>query len=246
MTNGMSYRARDGQNINGGFLVGVDPDGFSAGGPIPWPACRFQEQWEHGGLPAGRRRVPRPGPAGGGLSGRGVPPLRPGAIRAHLSARRDLDRPATTACPSMSPTRCGGLCLCWTGKLHGFAHPDGGAHRSGDPFFLPGDASCGTRPISPPCGASVPLRRGRRLRRRHHERCCGWHPSGGSGGWSGLRGGFGEKSLEIRRKCGKNLALKRKIVYSISGLRTPRWSAPCVLPVLAVGLAWEKPGGGNN
>ena len=44
VTNGMSLRARDGKNINGGFLVGVNPDDF--GGDDPLAGVRFQEQWE--------------------------------------------------------------------------------------------------------------------------------------------------------------------------------------------------------
>lgn len=45
VTNGMSLRARDGQNINGGLLVGVSPEDF--GGDDPLAGVRFQEQWEH-------------------------------------------------------------------------------------------------------------------------------------------------------------------------------------------------------
>jgi len=44
VTNGMSLRARDGANINGGFLVGVSPDDF--GGDDPLAGVRFQEEWE--------------------------------------------------------------------------------------------------------------------------------------------------------------------------------------------------------
>ena len=44
VTNGMSLRARDGKNINGGFLVGVGPGDF--GGDDPLAGVRFQEQWE--------------------------------------------------------------------------------------------------------------------------------------------------------------------------------------------------------
>ena len=52
VTNGMSYRARDGHNINGGFLVGVNPEDF--GGDDPLAGVRFQTHWEqlafqHGG-----------------------------------------------------------------------------------------------------------------------------------------------------------------------------------------------------
>ena len=44
VTNGMSLRSRDGKNINGGFLVGVNPGDF--GGEDPLAGVRFQEQWE--------------------------------------------------------------------------------------------------------------------------------------------------------------------------------------------------------
>lgn len=56
VTNGMSHRARDGENINGGFLVGVGPADFP--GDDPLAGVRFQEEWERaawnlgsGGLP---------------------------------------------------------------------------------------------------------------------------------------------------------------------------------------------------
>ena len=44
VTNGMSCRARDGQNINGGFLVGVNPTDY--GGSDPLAGVRFQRSWE--------------------------------------------------------------------------------------------------------------------------------------------------------------------------------------------------------
>ncbi|BFK86646.1 oxidoreductase [Pseudoflavonifractor gallinarum] len=44
VTNGMSHRARDGENINGGFLVGVGPEDFP--GDDPLAGVRFQETWE--------------------------------------------------------------------------------------------------------------------------------------------------------------------------------------------------------
>ena len=44
VTNGMSHRARDGKNINGGFLVGVEPADF--GSPHPLSGVAFQRQWE--------------------------------------------------------------------------------------------------------------------------------------------------------------------------------------------------------
>jgi len=50
VTNGMSLRARDGKNINGGFLVGVGPDDFP--GDV-LAGVRFQEQWERAAFLAG-------------------------------------------------------------------------------------------------------------------------------------------------------------------------------------------------
>ena len=56
VTNGMSFRARDGGNINGGLLVGVGPGDFEGSDPLA--GVRFQEFWERtawdlgtGGLP---------------------------------------------------------------------------------------------------------------------------------------------------------------------------------------------------
>ena len=44
VTNGMSLRARDGGNINGGLLVGVGPEDFPNGDVLS--GVRFQEKWE--------------------------------------------------------------------------------------------------------------------------------------------------------------------------------------------------------
>lgn len=44
VTNGMSLRARDGENINGGFLVGVGPEDFGTGHPLG--GVEFQRLWE--------------------------------------------------------------------------------------------------------------------------------------------------------------------------------------------------------
>lgn len=51
VTNGMSLRSRDGANINGGFLVGVNPEDF--GGDDPLAGVRFQEQWERAAFEKG-------------------------------------------------------------------------------------------------------------------------------------------------------------------------------------------------
>ncbi len=44
VTNGMSLRARDGTNINGGLLVGVNPADFEGADPLAGFA--FQQRWE--------------------------------------------------------------------------------------------------------------------------------------------------------------------------------------------------------
>lgn len=48
VTNGMSLRARDGENINGGFLVGVSPADFGCtdSGCDPLLGIAFQREWE--------------------------------------------------------------------------------------------------------------------------------------------------------------------------------------------------------
>ena len=62
VTNGMSLRARDGENINGGLLVGVGPADFP--GEDALAGVRFQEEWERaafrlggGGFRAPAQRV---------------------------------------------------------------------------------------------------------------------------------------------------------------------------------------------
>ena len=84
VTNGMSCRARDGENINGGFLVGVEPADYP--GTDPLSGVRFQEHWEAlayalggGGFRAPAQLVgdflaARPSAAGGAVA----PTYRPG------------------------------------------------------------------------------------------------------------------------------------------------------------------------
>ena len=45
VTNGMSLRSRNGENINGGLLVNVGPSDF--GGSHPLAGMRFQQEWEN-------------------------------------------------------------------------------------------------------------------------------------------------------------------------------------------------------
>ena len=83
VTNGMSLRARDGENCNGGFLVGVSPADFGAG---VLDGVAFQETWERAAYAAGGRSFHAPaqsaadflaGRRSGSLSGV-FPTYRPG------------------------------------------------------------------------------------------------------------------------------------------------------------------------
>ena len=91
VTNGMSLHARDGENINGGFLVGVGPSDYP--GEDPLAGVRFQERWERAAWELGGRNVGapaqlvedflagRPSVQGGGVS----PSYRPGLTWTDLS-----------------------------------------------------------------------------------------------------------------------------------------------------------------
>ena len=91
VTNGMSLRARDGENINGGLLVGVGPEDFP--GDDALSGVRFQEQWERAAfrLGGGSFRAPaqrvedflRNRPSEG--SGAVAPTYRPGVAWTGLS-----------------------------------------------------------------------------------------------------------------------------------------------------------------
>ena len=70
VTNGMSNRARDGQYINGGFLVGVQPQDFGSDDPLAGVA--FQEIWEKKAYEYGRPGYEAPAQRVGDFL-RGVP-----------------------------------------------------------------------------------------------------------------------------------------------------------------------------
>lgn len=91
VTNGMSSRARDGEHINGGFLVGVTPADF--GGDSPLLGVAFQARWERAAfrLGGGGFRAPAQ-TVGDFLAGRASsslaefsPTYRPGVTPADLS-----------------------------------------------------------------------------------------------------------------------------------------------------------------
>ena len=131
VTNGMSLRARDGANINGGFLVGVGPGDFP--GTDPLAGVRFQEQWERAAWDLGTGNAPpvfapdRPvfhAPAqtvGDFLAGR--PSSGPGAVRPTYRPGvtwTDLER----CLPDYVTDTLRGALPLFDRKVRGFADPN--------------------------------------------------------------------------------------------------------------------------
>ena len=120
VTNGMSLRARDGANINGGFLVGVNPEDF--GGDDPLAGVRFQEQWERAAYEKGGGDFRAPAQmVGDFLAGRPsagprsiLPTYRPGVAWTALDG----------VLPDYVLTTLKEALPIFDRKLHGFAHPD--------------------------------------------------------------------------------------------------------------------------
>lgn len=120
VTNGMSNRARDGKNINGGLLVGVGAGDFQQSDPLA--GMRFQRYWEEAAfkLGGGDYRAPSQTVAG------------------FLTQRQSkgFDRVEPTYAPAVTPAKienCLPSFVCETLKmsltvldrqLHGFAAPD--------------------------------------------------------------------------------------------------------------------------
>ena len=154
VTNGMSLRARDGVNINGGLLVGVNPDDF--GGDDPLAGVRFQEKWERAAFEkgGGNFRAPaqlvgdflvgRPSPGSRSI----LPTYRPGVTWTALDGV--LPDYVLAALKEALPI--------FDRKLHGFAHPDavltGVETRSSSPVRILRDGSCQSPALSGlyPCG----------------------------------------------------------------------------------------------
>lgn len=120
VTNGMSRRARDGANINGGFLVGVGPGDFGSSHPLAGVA--FQRRWEEAAFALGGGGFRAPAQTVGDfLSGRAsaalggvAPTYRPGVIPADL--RRCLPGYVADTLRSALPL--------FDRKLRGFASPE--------------------------------------------------------------------------------------------------------------------------
>ena len=120
VTNGMSLRARDGANINGGFLVGVTPEDFP--GDDVLAGVRFQQQWERASFLQGGETFSAPAqrledflhshPSDG--PGAVLPTYRPGVRWGQLDPCLPdyVTNTLRQALPLMDR------------KLHGFAAPD--------------------------------------------------------------------------------------------------------------------------
>jgi len=136
VTNGMSLRARDGSNCNGGLLVGVTPADFGSAHPLAGVA--FQRRWEEAAftLGGGDFRAPvqtvgdflagRPSAALGSV----VPTYRPGVRPGEL----------TGALPGYVLDTLRAALPLFERKLRGFAAPEavltGAETRSSSPVRL--------------------------------------------------------------------------------------------------------------
>lgn len=154
VTNGMSKQARDGENINGGFLVGVGPGDYP--GDDALAGVRFQEQWEQMAWELGGRnfRAPaqlvgdflagRPSTQGGSIT----PSYQPGVTFTDLRACLP-DYVADTLAQALP---------IFDRKVKGFAHPDavmtGVETRSSSPLRIVRDKESleASLPGLYPCG----------------------------------------------------------------------------------------------
>lgn len=154
VTNGMSHRARDGENINGGFLVGVGPGDFGSTHPLAGAA--FQRVWEEAAFRLGGGDYTAPAqrvedflrglPSGGLGSVRPtyLPGVKPGSLEGVL--------------PGYVLDTLRGALPVFDRKLHGFSAPDalltGVETRSSSPVRLVRDETLqalGIRGLYP-CG----------------------------------------------------------------------------------------------
>ena len=120
VTNGMSHRARDGKNINGGFLVGVGPADFGSDHPLAGVA--FQRRWEEAAFTLGGGNYHAPAQTVKDFLARQVSKAL-GAVEATYRpgvTPTDLDR----CLPDYVTDTLRGALPVFDRKLHGFAAPD--------------------------------------------------------------------------------------------------------------------------
>lgn len=120
VTNGMSLRDRDGENINGGFLVGVNPGDF--GGDDPLAGVRFQQVWEEAAFRKGGGGWHAPAQTVGDFL-RNVPSRKVASVKpTYLPGVVPGD--LTGCLPGYVLDTLRGALPLFDRKLHGFAHPD--------------------------------------------------------------------------------------------------------------------------
>ena len=117
VTNGMSRRARDGQNCNGGLLVGLGPDDFPTQHPLA--GVELQEHWEEAAFRLGGGNFHAPVQTVGsflGTGSKGAPitsSYRPGVLETDL----------TSCLPGFVAETLRGALPMMGNKLHGFDAP---------------------------------------------------------------------------------------------------------------------------
>ena len=142
VTNGMSLRARDGANINGGFLVGVGPADFPGGDALA--GVRFQEQWEQAAYVLGGKNWFAPAQLVGNFlsnrpsegAGSIIPTYRPGVTWTRME----------DCLPGCVTDTLRGAIPLLDRKLRGFADPEavltGVETRSSSPVRILRDETC--------------------------------------------------------------------------------------------------------
>ena len=121
VTNGMSLRARDGKNINGGLLVGVGPEDFP--GEDVLSGVAFQEKWERAAFRLGGENYCAPAQRVEDFLAR-RPSQGPGAILPTYRPGVQWTQMDSCLPQAVAETLRQSLPLL-DRKLRGFAHPDG-------------------------------------------------------------------------------------------------------------------------
>ena len=120
VTNGMSLRARDGENINGGFLVGIGPEDFGSDHPLAGVA--FQQVWEEAAFRLGGGAWRAPAQKVGDFL-KGLPSQTLGSVKPTYRPGVTLDS-LDGALPAYVLDTLRGALPQFDRKLHGFAAPD--------------------------------------------------------------------------------------------------------------------------
>ena len=153
VTNGMSCRARDGANINGGFLVGVSPADYASDHPLAGAA--FQSRWEEAAFSLGGGDFRAPAQTVGDFLA-GTPSRKLGAVQP--TYRPGVTPGDLSQClPAFVTDTLRAALPLFDRRLRGFANPSalltGVETRSSSPVRVLRDEGCRS-PIRGlyPCG----------------------------------------------------------------------------------------------